>query len=65
MLFARSQRTLHADQIQEAIREGAIGFLKGVGKRSVEVMRGRSLMLLRIQEAIAKLLVSYEHKLLG
>jgi len=51
--FARSRRTLHADQIPKAIGAGAIGFLKGFGRRSVEVMRGRSPVLLRIQEGIS------------
>jgi len=31
--LARSQRTLPADQIPEAIGEGAIGFLQGFGRR--------------------------------
>jgi len=45
--FARSQLTLHADQIPKAIGEGAISFLQGFGKRSVEAMRGRSPVLLQ------------------
>jgi len=40
--FARSQLILQADQIPEAIGEGAIGFLQGFGRRSGEMMRGRS-----------------------